>query len=228
MEAVRPKRKIRIRKLPVIGYIVVVLGLAWFFEQQATTTIIFVRHAETDAAAGDADPPLSARGRQRAQLLADFLADVDVVKSVDAIYATTSRRTQETAMPLAARLGYTLNIDDPYLVERFMRRVMRDRRGKITLIVTDGDAIAPLIAELHGSKRVPAFGPINFGELYVVTIPYYEKVKTLRFHYGDPPSEASVSDGTATTFSPPPVSSQTPQLSVPAAQSPPPAPQPSP
>jgi hypothetical protein len=201
MSAVRPKRKTRIRLVPVIGYIILVLVLAWLFQEQPTTTIIFVRHAETDTAAGDSDPGLSVRGRARAELLADFLADVDVVASVDAIYATTSRRTQETATPLASRLGFTLNIDDPYLVERFMRRVMRDRKGKITLIVTDGDAIAPLIDELHGSKRLPEFGPADFGELYVVTRPYFGKVKTLRFHYGDPPPSASVSDGAATTFS---------------------------
>jgi broad specificity phosphatase PhoE len=217
MEAVRPKRKSRIRLLPVIGYVIVVLGLAWFFEQQATTTIIFVRHAEVEATAGGGDPELSAAGRRRAEALADFVANIDVVQSVDAIYATTSHRTQATAMPLAMRLGLTLNIDDPYRVERFMRRVMRDRRGKITLIVTDGDAIAPLIDELHGSKRLPPFGPADFGELYVVTIPYYGKVKTLRFHYGDapgvqaqseqPPAEATPPgaplDGAATSLSSP-------------------------
>src|SRR5690348_7899396 len=125
MEAVRPKRKTRIRILPVVGYVIVVLGLAYFFEQQATTTYIFVRHAETDPAGGD-DPGLSDRGRQRAEMLASFLADIDVVQSVDAIYATTARRTQETAAPLATRLGYKLNIDDPYLVERLVRRLARD------------------------------------------------------------------------------------------------------
>jgi broad specificity phosphatase PhoE len=209
MAAVRPKRKVRIRILPVIGYIVVVLGLSWFFEQQVTTTVVFVRHGETEAAAGD-DPPLSARGLQRAALLADFLADIDVVQSVDAIYATTARRTQETATPLATRLSLKLNIDDPSLVERFMRRIMRDRRGKITLIVTDGDAIAPLIDELHGSKRLPAFGPADFGELFVVTVPYYGKVKTLRFHYGDPPSEATLSESAAKFSEPPPAPSPAP------------------
>jgi len=199
MVAVRPKRKSRIRLVPVIGYIILVLGLAWLFEEQPTTTIIFVRHAETDAAAGDADPGLSAIGRQRAERLADFVADIDVIASVNAIYATTSRRTQETATPLATRLELKLNIDDPYLVERFIRRVMRDRRGRITLVVTDADAIAPLIDELHGSKRLPAFGPTDFDELYVVTIPYYGKVKTLRFHYGDASPQRIVSDGAATT-----------------------------
>jgi phosphohistidine phosphatase SixA len=201
MVAVRPKRKIRIRLLPVIGYIVVVLGLAWLFEEQPTTTFIFVRHAETESADLGSDPPLSARGRQRAEMLADFLANVDVVASVDAIYATTSRRTQETAMPLASRLGQTLNIDDPYLIERLVRRLMRDRRGKITLIVTDADAIAPLIDELHGSKRLPELGPDDFGELFVVSRPYYGKVKTLRFHFGDPPVGTAVTEAEPASLS---------------------------
>jgi phosphohistidine phosphatase SixA len=191
--AVPPKRKVRIRLLPVIGYIAVAFGLAWFLQLRATTTLIFVRHAETEpGVALDADPPLSDRGRRRAERLADFLADVDVVASVDAIYATTSRRTQETAEPLRARLGQTFNIDDPYRVERMARRLLRDRKGKITLFVMDADAIAPLVAELHGSRNIATIPADDYDEIFIVTMPYYEKVKTLRFHYGDPP-EPSVS-----------------------------------
>jgi phosphohistidine phosphatase SixA len=203
--AVRPTRKIRIRLLPVIGYFVVALGLAWFFQLQATTTIIFVRHAETEGPiAADADPPLSPRGRQRAELLAEYLSDVDVVASVDAVYATGTLRTQQTAAPLIERLGQTLNIEHPEFAERFMHRVQRDRKGKITLVIVDGDAIAPLIEELHGSKRIPVFGPEDYGEMFVVTIPYYGKVKTLRFHYGHPAADSAVHSGSVTTFSSPP------------------------
>jgi broad specificity phosphatase PhoE len=224
MAAVRPKTKSRIRILPVIGYIVVVLGLAWFLEERPTTTIIFVRHAETEAAAGDADPALSARGRQRAEQLADFLANIDVVKSVDAIYATTARRTQETATPLATRLSLRLNIDDPYVVERFIRRIHRDRSGQITLIVTDGDAIAPLIDELHGNgtKRLPKFDAADFDEIYVVSTPYYGKVKTLRLHYGDPASGSSRSEALPSEV---PRSETSPSAGAPSnASAPPPAP----
>jgi hypothetical protein len=84
-----------------------------------------------------------------------------------------------------------------------MHRVQRDRKGKITLVIVDADAIAPLIEELHGSKRIPSFGPDDYGEMFVVTIPYYGKVKTLRFHYGDPPAEPAPHGGTATSFSSP-------------------------
>jgi len=207
MAAVRPRRKSRVRILPIVGYILLVLGIAWFFQQQATTTIIFARHADVDPAVPlTSDPLLTERGRQRAELLADFLTDVDVVSSVDAIYATTARRTQQTAAPLAARLGQRLNIDDPYRVDRLIRRLFRDRRGKITLVVADADVIPALIAELHGKNPLPPFAPNDYGDLYVVTVPYYGKVKTLRFRYAEPPpEESSASDGVAkTSFSAPP------------------------
>jgi phosphohistidine phosphatase SixA len=205
MTAVRPRRKSRIRIVPIVGYIVLVLGFAWFFQQQATTTIIFARHADVDPALPlTSDPPLTERGRRRAELLAEFLVDVDVVSSVDAIYATTAKRTQETAAPLAARLGQKLNIDDPYRVDRLVRRLFRDRRGKITLVVADADVIPALIAELHGKNPLPPFGPDDYSDLYVVTVPYYGKVKTLRFHYAELPAESSASeDSTKTSFSAP-------------------------
>ena len=58
----RKRRRRRIQAL--IIYTGIAIGLAWFFESQATTTIIFVRHAEQDLAAGD-DPGLSDAGRRR-------------------------------------------------------------------------------------------------------------------------------------------------------------------
>jgi broad specificity phosphatase PhoE len=198
------RRRRRLRLIPIIGYSIFALGLAYFFQEQATTTVLFVRHAETgEAMAASDDPPLNERGRLRAEQLADFVADIDVVASVDAIYVSDKRRTQETAAPLAARLNLAVRTEDHYDVERFMRRVLRRHKGKIVLIVSHGDAIAPLIDELHGSKRLPPFGPDDFGELYVVTIPWYGKVKTLRFHYGDVPA-VRVSDAAVTAAPPPP------------------------
>jgi hypothetical protein len=87
------RRRRRQRAVSVTAFILATLGLAWFFSLQATTTMLFVRHAETDAAMGaPGDPPLNARGQARAELLADFLQDVDVIAGVDAIYTSELRR----------------------------------------------------------------------------------------------------------------------------------------
>ncbi len=47
-----------------------------------------------------------------------------------------------------------------------------------------------MIDELHGSKRLAPFGPDDFNRVYIVTIPWYGKVKTLLVHYSDPPAMA--------------------------------------
>jgi len=171
------------RLIPISGFIVVCLGLAWFFESQATTTIIFVRHTDTDLASVSADPRLNLLGRQRAELLADVVQDIDVNEGVDAIYVSEHLRTQETAAPVAERLGVDVRISDPFLVEPFMAQVLADHKGEIVLVVTLEDALAPLVEELHGSKNIPVMAPEEYGNIYIVTIPWFGKVKTLRLRY---------------------------------------------
>ena len=171
------------RLIPISGFIVVCLGLAWFFESQATTTIIFVRHTDTDLVSVSADPRLNLLGRQRAELLADVVQDIDVIAGVDAIYVSEHLRTQETAAPVAERLGVDVRISDPFLVEPFMAQVLADHKGEIVLVVTLEDALAPLVEELHGSKNIPVMAPEEYGNIYIVTIPWFGKVKTLRLRY---------------------------------------------
>ena len=180
----KDRRRRRRRALSVVTFTLSTLGLAWFFELQATTTIMFVRHADTDAAmAAGGDPPLNARGLARADLLANFLEDVDVIAGVDAIYVSEFKRTQQTAAPIAARLGVDVQIADQRDVVGFMKNVLHLNKGDIVLVVSHSDLIGPLVDELHGSKNIPPMGPDDFDDLYVVTIPWFGKVKTLRFPY---------------------------------------------
>ena len=181
--ASRKKRRIRI--LPILGYVVAALGLAWFFEARLPTTIVIVRHADTDGTMqADNDPPLNAAGRVRAEDLADFLEDIDVVAGVNAIYASDKRRTQQTAEPLARRLGLEIKVEDLYDYKRLVRHIERDHGGDIVLVVTHSDAIAPLIDELHGKKGLPPIAPDEHDNVYIITSPWFGAVKTLRVYYG--------------------------------------------
>jgi len=186
------RRRRRLRLIPIVGYSFIALALAYFFEQRQSTTVIFVRHAETDAsmAGPDNDAPLSDRGRQRAELLADFVQSIDVVAGPNAIYASDKRRTQETAAPLAKRLNIPVEIADHLDTEGFMDDVLDDHNGDIVLIVSHSNTIAPLIDELHGSKRLAPFSEGDFDRFYIVTVPAYGRVKTLEPHYPGPPVEA--------------------------------------
>mgnify|MGYP001822843450 FL=1 len=104
----RKRRRRRRRIQVIIIYTAIAIGLAWFFESQATTTIIFVRHAEKAATPPD-DPGLSAAGQRRVAELTRQLRDADVVAGIDAIYSTPFRRTQETAQPVADALDLPIN-----------------------------------------------------------------------------------------------------------------------
>lgn len=181
------RRRRRIRLIPIIGYTILSFVLAYALVERPTTTVIFVRHADTGVEMADGDPPLNERGRQRAELLADFLEDIDVVSGVNAVYASDKRRTQETAAPLAKRLNIPVEIADHLDTDGFMHDVMRDHFGEIVLIVSHSNTIAPLIDELHGKKGLEPFGPDDFDRVYIVTSPAYGKVKTLLLHYPEPP-----------------------------------------
>ena len=166
---------------------VLALGLAFFFESQATTTVIVVRHADIAATLGG-DPGLSPAGGMRAAELSRVLGDADVVKGLDAILVAPIRAARETAAPLAQRLN--LPVQDMAMTEpdRVAKRILKDWKGRIVLVVAEPAVIPVLIPKFQGSKKVPPLADNEYDNLYIVSIPWYGKVKTLRLHYGARPA----------------------------------------
>jgi broad specificity phosphatase PhoE len=178
------KRRRRRRAITLSVYVAIVFVLAWYFESQGTTTIIFVRHADIDQSMSvDSETPLNAVGRARAELLAEFFRNVDVLQGLDAIYVSEMARTQQTAMPLAKHLGIEPVVADHNDIVGFMRDVLRDHKREIVLVVTHRDKIAPLVAELHGHQSIPEIASDDYNEVFIVTIPWWGKVKTLQLPY---------------------------------------------
>ena len=169
----------------IVIYTAIAIGLAWFFESQATTTMIFVRHAEKALEPAD-DPGLSVAGQARAAELARQLVDADVVAGIDAIYSTPYRRTIETAQPVADALGLEVNHYNPDDNEAVLNRILRNHKGKIILVVGHSNTLAPLMAELGASKKVPPIAENEYDNIYVVAIPWFGKTKTIRLRFGTP------------------------------------------
>lgn len=182
------RRKRRRRRVQILViYTAIAIGLAWFFESQATTTMIFVRHAEKVAEPVD-DPPLSADGRRRVAELTRQLVEADVIAGVDAIYVTNTLRSEQTAEPLARRLGiemqhYQSNPEDN---EAVVDSMVANNKGKIILVVGHSDTLPSLIADLGASKNVPPIADNEYDNLYIVSIPWFGKTKTIRMRYGEP------------------------------------------
>ncbi len=181
----RKRRRRRRRIQVIIIYTAIAIGLAWFFESQATTTIIFVRHAEK-AATPAHDPGLSSAGERRAAELARQLVDADVIRGVDAIYSTPFRRTRQTAQAVGDALDlpvYTYDVAD---TEPILESILKEHKGKIILVVAHSNTLPVLIANLGASKRVPPIADDEYDNIYIISIPWFGKTKTIRLRYGEP------------------------------------------
>jgi phosphohistidine phosphatase SixA len=106
--------------------------------------VLLVRHAET-APDGTPDPPLSARGRARAEALAEHLA----AAGIERILASHLRRTHETAAPLAARLGLEVEIYDPHDLSAAAAMVTG---SEVTTLVVGHSNTTPELAGLLGGE----------------------------------------------------------------------------
>lgn len=181
----RRRRRRRRRIQIVVIYTAIAIGLAWFFESQATTTIIFVRHADKAASPID-NPGLSAAGQRRAAELSRQLVDADVVAGVDAVYSTGYKRSQETARAVADALDLPINTYDVDDTEEILETILKRHKGKIILIVAHGNTVPVLIANLGASKKVPPIAESEYDNIYIISIPWFGKTKTIRLRYGEP------------------------------------------
>lgn len=122
-----------------------------FSAPAGATTLILVRHGESEAAVpgrpfplldGHGDPALAPDGHEQAKAIAERL----VHEQLDAIYVTTLRRTVETAAPLAAITGLVPS------VEPDLREVhLGDWEGGLyRQKVSSGD---PIVARMFAEQR---------------------------------------------------------------------------
>jgi broad specificity phosphatase PhoE len=155
---------------------------AWLWVTADSTVIIVVRHAEKVMDVGE-DPPLTEVGEARAALLARMFGDARLAGSIDAIYVSSAQRSRLTAAPLAARLGLTPVVapaNDPY---GLARRVLHEYPGGRILVVGQSNTVPAIVAALSGRKDVPPIGALEYGTMYIVTVPRLGHANYLRLNY---------------------------------------------
>jgi len=130
-------------------------------ETAAVTRIFLVRHAEK--AAGD-DPALTPAGRLRASALVERLSGEGVV----AIWSTQTRRTEETARPLAVALGVDVNAYDPSELAALASR-LKATRGAV--LVVGHSNTTDVLAGLLGADPGEAIDEAReYDRMYVISI----------------------------------------------------------
>ncbi len=152
-----------------------------YLRDAATTTVILVRHAEKQLGTID-NPPLTSIGEERAERLAQLFADDARYGRIDAIYVSDTRRSQQTAAPLARRVGLVpmVSAEQP---PGLARTVLRAQRGHRVLIVGHSNTIPALVAELSGTSDVPPMGDDEYSTIYIVAVPAVGAASVLRARY---------------------------------------------
>lgn len=121
--------------------------------------VYVIRHLQK--AAGD-DPALTSEGAENAQILADMLED----KGITAIYSTDTRRTMQTAAPLAERLGLTINAYDHRRPDALAALVAATDGG--VLVVGHSNTVGDLITHFGGTTA-PILTEQDYGTLFMVS-----------------------------------------------------------
>lgn len=106
-----------------------------------SSNFVIVRHAEKVLDGSD-DPALTVAGGARAQAIAGWLADSDVV----AVYSTDTRRTRQTAMPTAQAHGLEVTAYDGKEPAAALATRLRSAHPRGTVLVVGHSNTAPGIA----------------------------------------------------------------------------------
>jgi broad specificity phosphatase PhoE len=149
---------------------------------QPPMTVILVRHAEKKIVAPEnKDPDLSPAGVARAQELARIFGNSDIA----AIYATQYRRTQQTARPLADKLGLSVTQVEAAKTSELMKQIRARNAGQVIFIVGHNNSVPEIIAAL-GGPQLPIIPEGEFDNLYILTVQSDGSAKLLKMKYGSP------------------------------------------
>jgi phosphohistidine phosphatase SixA len=149
------------------------------------TQVFVVRHAEKDA--GE-DPPLSAAGQRRALALPQVLP----LEELAAIYATSTRRTQETAAAVSAITSLPVTEMPPTDFAGLLERA-HALAGRSMLVVGHSNTIPDMLAAM-GVDSPPVVGEADYGDVFVVTVRAGAPSRLERRRFGDPPDAAAAAD----------------------------------
>lgn len=146
-------------------------------ETYPAATIFLVRHAEKTSE--KKDPSLTTEGRQRAERLADMLADAEITQ----IYSSDYKRTRDTAAPLAKHLGLEIKLYDAGNLEAIAETLKA--KGGRALVVGHSNTTPELTKLLGGEGGEPIVEATEYNRLYIVTLSEGGEANTTLLRFGD-------------------------------------------
>jgi broad specificity phosphatase PhoE len=169
-------------KHPALRILLTAVALAAALPARAQKAVFVVRHAEKIS---DKDERLSPAGHERAAHLASMLKDAGIT----AIYATNTERAQDTARPLAERLGLKITIYDTgggmsgrVDSRAFVEALRREHAGDIVLVVGHSNTVPDLLRTL-GCPQAVTLAPAEYDNLFIVVPKASGPATLLRLRY---------------------------------------------
>ena len=154
-------------------------------QENETTTIIMVRHAEEDRSKEQI--PLTEAGSKRAKELAWVLKNV----KIDAVFSTDTIRTESTARPMAETKGLTTKTYTYKKYEElqpFLDSILKNYRGKTVLISGHSDDVPAMLAMLRKDfgtgENVMVIDKPVYDNLFIAFVPQKGQVVILNLKYG--------------------------------------------
>lgn len=160
--------------------VLIAIGVAVIVFRSATTTVVvLVGPAEKDVGKID-DPPLSDEGEQRAQRLARMFGEGSGADRPSAVYVSGTRVAQQTAAPLAERLGvHPVAVGE---VRETVARVLKEHEGGTVLLIGTSETVPQLLHELSG-RGILMSKDDEYDTAFVISIPTFGDSNVLRIKY---------------------------------------------
>jgi broad specificity phosphatase PhoE len=190
-----PEPPTRLKTIVVFSLLILVFGAVVVFGyfssfRRPVTTVIAVRHAEKKIEPNNQDPDLTPEGEARAKEIARMFAPA----SVNAIYATQYKRTQETVKPLSDQTGVQPTILQANQTDELVKQILTNHRGETIFVAGHNNTIPALVSTLSGDQY-PTIPESEFDNVYIVTIYRFGKAKVVKLKYGSE-STQGVGNGT--------------------------------
>ena len=144
--------------------------------QSEATFVYLVRHAER-AEDGTNDPPISAEGEARAELVAAMLLDAGLTH----IHTTDFRRTRATAAPIARETGIEVEVYEPRDLAGLAER-LKSTPGR-HLVVGHSNTTPQLVEALGGNPGMP-IEEMEYDRAYVVVVMADRTIGSAIFRFG--------------------------------------------
>ncbi len=129
-----------------------------------SNTYYIVRHADKATAAPNmtSDVPLSAEGKERAEVLKNNLRN----KKIQQIFSTNTIRTRTTVEPLSIVSGVTIQTYDPRDTGFVNRMKMLDK-GNV-LIVGHSNTVDDLVNSFLNKTQLQDLPDAQYGDLFII------------------------------------------------------------